>query len=169
MTVAKTALRITMGLLFFGHGTQKLFGWFGGSGVDATASGFESIGLNPGRDNAVAAGAAEAVGGALLAAGALTPLAVGTLVSVMITAIRTVHYKNGPWNGDRGYEYNLVLIAALLTIAEVGPGSLSVDGLAGHEGGSVAQAAGLLALAAAGSFAVVEAGHRRAPAPTPAS
>ena len=163
MKLARAFLRITIGVLFVGHGTQKLFGWFGGSGLDKTADAFESMGLYPGQDNAVAAGTAEALGGALLALGALTPLAVGALVSVMITAIRTVHFKNGVWVTKGGYEYNLVLIAALLALADAGPGPLSLDAALGHDSGSPLEAAGLLALAAAGSYAAVEAGRRRAP------
>ncbi len=164
MKLLWTFMRVTIGLLFVGHGTQKLFGWFGGGGLDATSEGFTSMGLHPGRDNAIAGGGAEALGGALLAAGLFTPVAVGSLVSVMITAVRTVHLKNGPWSSNGGYEYNLVLIAALLAIAEHGPGPVSLDAATGHDSGSVLEAAGLLALAAAGSFAVTEAGKRRAPA-----
>ena len=87
----------------------------------------------------------------------------------MITAIRTVHLKNGPWSSNGGYEYNLVLIAALLAIAEAGPGPFSFDAAAGHDSGSVLEAAGLLTLAAAGSIAAVEVGKRRAPALSPSS
>ncbi|HEY8858735.1 MAG TPA: DoxX family protein, partial [Gaiellales bacterium] len=90
MKLARAILRITIGVLFIGHGTQKLFGWFGGRGLDATAESFESMGLYPGRENAIAAGTTEALGGALLALGALTPVALGGLVGVMITAVRTV-------------------------------------------------------------------------------
>jgi putative oxidoreductase len=164
MKLARAILRITIGLLFVGHGTQKLFGWFGGKGLDATAESFESMGLYPGRENAVAAGATEALGGALLALGALTPLALGALVGVMITAVRTVHWKNGVWVTEGGYEYNLVLIAALLALAEGGPGPLSLDGALGHGSGSLLEAAGMLSLGAAGSYATVEAAKRRAPA-----
>jgi putative oxidoreductase len=167
MNIARASLRIAIGLLFVGHGTQKLFGWFGGKGLDSTAQAFESMGLHPGQDNAIAAGGAEAVGGALLAVGAFTPLAVLSLVSVMITAIRTVHFKNGVWATNGGYEYNLVLIAALLALAEAGPGRLSVDAAVGRDSGSARRAAGLLALAAAGSFAAVETGRRRAPGASP--
>jgi putative oxidoreductase len=69
--------RLLLGGLFFGHGTQKLFGWFGGHGLDGTAGFFESLGLRPGRQHAIVAGAAEAGGGALLAAGLATPAGAG--------------------------------------------------------------------------------------------
>jgi putative oxidoreductase len=163
MRFARTFLRVTIGLLFIGHGTQKLFGWYGGGGLEKTGDGFESMGLYPGRDNAIAGGGAEALGGAFLAAGLFTPVAVASLISVMITAIRKVHLKNGPWAGNGGYEYNLVLIAALLTIAEAGPGPLSFDAAAGRESGSALEAVGLLAAGAVGSIAAIEAGKRRAP------
>ncbi len=110
-------LRTTVGALFVGHGTQKLFGWFGGGGLDATGEMFEQLGLKPGRRHALAAGAAEAGGGALLALGVAPPLAASVLTATMLTAIRRVHLKNGPWASKGGYEYNLVLIAAALALA----------------------------------------------------
>jgi putative oxidoreductase len=133
MKLALTLLRWVIGGLFFGHGTQKLFGWFGGHGLKGTSQFFDSIGLRPGRRQAIAAGATEAGGGALLALGLLTPAAAGSLIGVMATAIRSVHFKNGPWAPDGGYEYNLVLIAALLVLAEHGPGSRSLDEALGTE------------------------------------
>ena len=120
MKIGRLLLRLTVGGFFFGHGTQKLFGWFGGNGLEATAQGFEHIGLRPGRRNAIAAGAAEAGGGALLAMGIATPLAASVLTATMLTAIKTVHAKNGPWATNGGYEYNVVLIAAVLALAEDG-------------------------------------------------
>src|SRR5580698_8270236 len=97
MKIARLLLRLAVGGFFVGHGTQKLFGWFGGHGLEATAQGFEQIGLRPGRPNAIAAGAAEAGGGALLAAGLATPLAASVLTATMLTAIDKVHGKKGPW------------------------------------------------------------------------
>jgi putative oxidoreductase len=133
MKIGRLLLRLSVGGFFFGHGTQKLFGWFGGNGLQATAEGFEAIGLRPGKANAIAAGAAEAGGGALLAAGLEVPVAASVLTATMITAIRTVHAKNGPWTNKGGYEYNVVLIAAALALVEVGPGALSLDGARGRE------------------------------------
>jgi putative oxidoreductase len=132
MKIGRLLLRVTVGGFFFGHGTQKLFGWFGGNGLDATAQGFEHIGLRPGRPNAIAAGTAEAGGGALLATGLATPLAASVLTATMLTAIRTVHGKKGPWLSNGGYEYNVVLIAAVLALAEVGrerPGRVATAAL----------------------------------------
>jgi putative oxidoreductase len=133
MKIGRLLLRTAVGGFFIGHGTQKLFGWFGGSGIEGTAKGFESLGLHPAKANAVAAGAAEAGGGALMLAGFETPVAAAVLTSTMLTAIKTVHFKNGPWATNGGYEYNVVLIAAALAIAEVGPGPLSLDAARGHE------------------------------------
>jgi putative oxidoreductase len=127
MDFGRTALRIVIGPLFVGHGTQKLFGWFGGHGLDGTAGFFETLGLKPGKRHATAAGASEAVGGALLTLGALTPVASGLITGTMITAIRKAHADKGPWVTNGGYEYNLTLIAAMLALAEAGPGRPSVD------------------------------------------
>lgn len=125
--IGRTALRGVVGTLFIGHGTQKLFGWFGGSGPEATGGYFESLGLRPGKRHAYAAGAAETVGGAMLAAGALTPVAAAMLNGTMATAMRTTHKGKGPWASDGGWELNLVLMAAATALADQGPGRPSVD------------------------------------------
>src|SRR3954462_3653532 len=128
MNVGKVALRGVIGPLFVGHGTQKLFGWFGGHGLEGTAGFFEQgIGLRPGKRHAMAAGLSEAVGGALITLGAFTPAAAGMVIGTMVTAIRKVHAPKGPWATEGGYEYNAVLIAAMVALAESGPGKPSVD------------------------------------------
>jgi putative oxidoreductase len=168
MKIGRLLLRLVVGGLFVGHGVQKLFGWFDGPGLDTTAQGFEHLGLRPARPNAIAAGAAEAGGGALLAAGLETPFAASVLVATMLTAIHRVHAKNGPWVTNGGYEYNLVLIAAALALAEVGPGALSLDAARGRErSGSGWALAALVtgALGAIGSYAIAAA----QPAPSEAS
>lgn len=133
MKVGRLLLRAAVGGFFIGHGTQKLFGWFGGGGLKGTAEGFESMGLKPGAVHASAAGAAETLGGAGLLLGYRTPLASASVISVMLTAINRVHLKNGPWAANGGYEYNAVLIAAAASLAESGPGGLSLDALRGKE------------------------------------
>ena len=165
MKIGRLILRLVVGGLFVGHGTQKLFGWFGGNGLDATAQGFEHLGLRPGRQNAIAAGAAEAGGGALLAVGLATPLASSVLIATMLTAIHRVHAKNGPWAGDGGYEYNLVLIAAALTLAELGPGALSLDGASGRERSGSGWALAALAAGAAGAYGSYALAEAQQPAP----
>jgi putative oxidoreductase len=162
MKIGRLLLRIVVGGFFIGHGTQKLFGWFDGHGLDATAEGFEQMGLRPGRRHAIAAGAAEAGGGALLAAGAATPLAASALTATMLTAIETVHLKNGPWAAKGGYEYNVVLIAAVLALAEVGAGPLSIEGLRGRERSGTGW---MLAALAGGVVGALAAAQTREPAP----
>ena len=152
MKIGRLLLRLTVGSLFIGHGTQKLFGWFVGHGLDATGNMFESLGLRPGRRNAIAAGAAEAGGGAALALGLATPAAASVLTATMLTAIHRVHLKKGPWLTNGGYEYNLVLIAAVLALAEVGPGELSLDAALGQERSGPGWALAALALGAAGAL-----------------
>lgn len=164
MKIGRLLLRLAVGALFVGHGTQKLFGWFGGNGLEATAKSFEHLGLRPGGANAIAAGAAEAGGGALLLAGLATPAAASILTATMMTAIRTVHGKNGPWLSDGGYEYNVVLIAAVLALVEVGPGPLSLEGRLGRERSGPRWA---LAALAAGSLGALGS-HLAAAAPAPA-
>src|SRR5215213_9132511 len=127
MDIALLALRLVVGLFFAGHGAQKLFGSFGGHGVAGTAGFFDSIGMKPGRRNAVAAGTAEFAGGLLLVLGLATPLAAALLISVMVVAIATVHANKGPWVTDGGWEYNLVLIAAAFALAGASPGEISLD------------------------------------------
>ena len=118
MKLIRLALRLLIGGLFIGHGTQKLFGWFGGHGLDGTGGFFESLGLKPGKRNALAAGLSEAGGGALLATGVALPLAGAAITGTMATAIRHVHAPKGPWSTEGGWEYNAVLIGATLAIVE---------------------------------------------------
>ena len=168
MKIARLLLRLVVGGFFFGHGTQKLFGWFGGSGVETTAQGFERMGMRPGRRNAIAAGVAEAGGGAALAAGLATPLAASALTATMLTAINRVHLKNGPWATKGGYEYNVVLIAAVLSVVETGPGKLSLDAALGTErsGPGWALAALLAGVAGAvGAHVAAESHATEPPAP----
>ena len=127
MDLALLVLRVVVGLFFAGHGAQKLFGAFGGHGLAGTAGFFDSIGMRPGRRNAIAAGTAEFVGGVLLVLGLLTPLAAVLLIAVMTVAILTVHAKNGPWVTDSGWEYNAVLIAVAFALVGASPGEWSLD------------------------------------------
>jgi putative oxidoreductase len=133
MDLALLILRLVVGLLFAGHGAQKLFGVFGGGGLDSTAGTFDSIGLRPGWLHARAAGTAEFAGGLLIALGLFTPFAAAALIGVMIAAILTVHAKNGIWNTNQGYEFNLVMIAAVLALAGAGAGAWSLDNAFGFD------------------------------------
>src|ERR1700727_2557765 len=151
MKIGRLLLRAAVGGFFIGHGTQKLFGWFGGPGLKAQAEQFDNLGLKPAIVNAAAAGAAETLGGAGLLLGYRTPLASAGIVSVMLTAINRVHLKNGPWAHKGGYEYNVVLAAAALALAESGPGPLSIDALRGKEKSGTKWALASLALGVAGA------------------
>lgn len=164
MKIARLVSRTVIGGLFIGHGTQKLFGLFGGPGRAGTEAMMEQLDMYPARYQALAAGVTETAGGALLALGLATPLAATSLIGTMITAIRKVHLSNGAWAANGGYEYNLVLIAALLDLAENGPGDLSLDAAAGLDTNGPAWGVGALALAAAASALAVEVGRRSAPA-----
>ena len=174
MKIARLLARLFIGGMFIGHGTQKLFGWFGGPGLDGTTGMMDKLGLAPPRTNAYAASLSEAVGGAAIALGAATPLAAASLIGTMTTAIRTVHLKNGFWSTGGGYEYNLTIIAALLLIVDGGPGPLSVDGAFGIEETGAGAALGALALGVLGStvtLAAARAAGQKAAAdaaPTPA-
>jgi putative oxidoreductase len=162
MNAGRLIARMTIGGLFVGHGTQKLFGWFGGPGPEGTAGMMDKLELRPAKRHALAAGLSETVGGGLLALGGLMPVAGALLSGTMFTAIRTVHFRNGIWNTERGYEYNLVLIAAIAGLVEVGAGSPSLDHALGTETSGSKWALATIAAGAAGSALAIEAGHRAA-------
>jgi len=160
MKVSRLLVRATIGFLFVGHGTQKLFGWFGGGGLKATGEAFESLGMRPGKRNAAAAGIAESVGGALFALGLATPLGAAALSRVMITAIRKVHAPKGIWVSEGGFEYNAVLLAVLFGLTEVGPGPWSLDALRSSERAGLRWAVAQLALGALASTVAIAAADR---------
>jgi putative oxidoreductase len=161
MGVGRLLMRATIGGYFVGHGLQKLAGWFGGPGLEGAGRMFESAGLRPGRRQAETASATEIGGGALLALGLATPAAAAALSGVMVSAIRHVHWKQGPWAARGGYELNAVLLGALVTLAEVGPGRLSLDHRLGIERRGTAVALAALGAGVAGSLAISELSARR--------
>jgi putative oxidoreductase len=163
MPIMRLAARVVIGGLFVGHGTQKLFGWFDGPGMDGMSAGMTRMHMNPPRANAYAAGITETAGGALLALGLATPLAAASLTGVMVTAIRKVHLRNGVWASNGGYEYNAVLIAAMAALIEVGPGELSLDHALGIEKRGPAWAIGAVAVGALTSTLVIAAAGRQQP------
>ena len=128
-------LRVVVGALFVGHGTQKLFGWFGGPGLEGAAGFLHSLGYRPARHHALLAGLTEAVAGALLVLGLFTPFAAAAIIGVMINAIGAANGSKGVWVTQGGYEYNVVLIVAALAPALAGPGSASLDHGLGWDGG----------------------------------
>jgi putative oxidoreductase len=124
-------LRVGVGGVLFAHGAQKLFGWFGGHGLDATAGAFDQMGFRPGRSNAVAAGMAEVGGGTLVALGLATPAAGSVAAGTMIAAA-SVHAPNGFFAANGGYEYPALLGLSAAALSLTGPGELSLDAAFGH-------------------------------------
>ena len=142
-------VRLVVGLALAAHGTQKLFGWFGGYGLEGTGGFLEQLGFRPGRLQAALSGLAETGGGLLLALGLATPVAAAAIISVMFVAIVSVHLAKGFFNQNGGFELPLVLAASALAVAFAGPGPVSLDRLLGFawQGttwGIAALAAGLL-------------------------
>jgi putative oxidoreductase len=117
-------LRLVVGLLFAGHGSQKLFGWFGGGGRQGTAAFFSSLGYRMPAAIALVAGLSELGGGLLLATGLLTPLASFLLATVMLNAIATVVWPKGFFGG---FEFELTLLTVAIAVAATGPGEISLD------------------------------------------
>ena len=128
------ALRIVVGLAMAAHGSQKLFGWFGGYGLDGTGGFFESIGFRPGRTFAFMAGATEVVSGLLIALGFLGPIGPALMLSVMLVAALTVHLKNGFFATSNGVELNVLFGIAAIALAFTGFGTFSLDALTGLSG-----------------------------------
>lgn len=155
--IARLILRVGVGGVMAAHGTQKLFGWFGGGGLAGTAGHLESAGFRPGRVNAVVAGVTETAGGLLLAAGLATPSTGAAVASTMAVAAAT-HAPQGFFAMKGGYEYPAVLGLAAGTLALAGAGRLSLDELLQQRlgGGRLAL---FSAVVAAGATAVVL--HRR--------
>ena len=122
-----TVLRIVTGIIFVAHGSQKLFGWFGGYGLQGVAQWMESIGLTPGYAMAVLAGSAEFFGGLALIIGLLVRPASVALGFSMLVAIFSVHLANGLFITNNGYEYALTLLVVSVTLLIDGAGKFSVD------------------------------------------
>lgn len=162
MSLGLFALRVVGGLLFVGHGAQKLFGVAGGAGPVGTARFFEKAGLRPGRLHAYAAGCAEFGGGLLLALGLLTPLGSALLIAVMTAAILSVHLSKGLWNTGGGFEYNLVLAAVAFALAAVGPGAWSLDSALSIDWAGSGWALAALAVGLLGGIGAVAPGRYQA-------
>ncbi|MEU9998206.1 DoxX family membrane protein [Streptomyces sp. NPDC050848] len=124
-------LRVGTGAVLAAHGTQKLFGWFGGGGVEATAKGMEAMGFHPPRESAIAAGLGEAGGGVLLALGLATPAAGAAAAGAMAGAV-AVHAPAGFFAAGGGYEYPAFLGFSAAAIGIAGAGRYSLDHATGH-------------------------------------
>ena len=133
VSVGLLALRIVVGLAIAAHGSQKLFGWFGGHGLAGTGGFFEMIGFRPGRTFALAAGFSEFASGILIALGFLGPIGPALMLSVMIVAAATVHWKNGFFAASNGIEVTALFGVAAVALAFTGFGAFSIDALIGTE------------------------------------
>ena len=121
-----TALRVPVGIILAAHGAQKLFGWFGGYGLEGTGQWMASVGFEPGYLMALLAGSAEFFGGIALALGLLTRPAAAVAAFTMAMAM-TVHVGNGLFVSNNGYEFALVLLAASVSLVFQGGGSYALD------------------------------------------
>ncbi|SHE77363.1 putative oxidoreductase [Modicisalibacter ilicicola DSM 19980] len=127
--LAPLALRVPAGIIFMAHGSQKLFGWFGGGGLEGTGQWLASIGLAPGYLMALLAGGAEFFGGLALLIGLLVRPASAVLAITMLVAIFSVHTGNGLFMSNNGYEFALALLAISISLATSGAGRLGLDRL----------------------------------------
>jgi putative oxidoreductase len=144
-SLAGLALRVPAGIIFAAHGAQKLFGSFGGYGLEGTGQWMASIGLEPGYLMALLAGSAEFFGGLALVLGLLTRPAAVVLAFTMIMAILSVHISNGLFMSNNGYEFGLALLAITVALAVQGAGALSVDRVLSHGLNRASQQAGTVA------------------------
>ncbi|ASJ98613.1 DoxX family protein [Shewanella marisflavi] len=126
--LAPLVLRLPLGLILAAHGAQKLFGWFGGYGLEGTGQWMASVGFEPGYLMALLAGSAEFFGGLALVLGLLTRPAAALTAFTMAVAM-TVHLGNGLFVSNNGYEFALILLAASLSLALQGGGRYSVDAI----------------------------------------
>jgi putative oxidoreductase len=131
MDIGLLVARLVLGLLMAAHGTQKLFGWFGGYGLSGTGGFLESLGFRPGRLFALAAAVGEVAGGLLVALGFLGPVGPALMLSVMIVAALSVHWRHGLFATSNGIEVTLLYATGALSLALTGPGRYSLDALTG--------------------------------------
>jgi putative oxidoreductase len=164
MHVGLFLIHAVAGLLIAGHGSQKLFGFFGGGGPEGTGPFMESVGLRPGGRHAVAAGTTELVGGLLLATGLFVPGGAALIGATYLVASRTAHAGKGPWVSDGGWEYVLVLSTVALGLAFNGAGTWSLDHAIGWDVSGLWWGVGAAVVAVIGGVAVLT-GTRRSTSP----
>ncbi len=124
-------LRVVIGLIVAAHGAQKVLGWWGGPGMAGWTAAMTRMRIQPAAPWAWLSALSELLGGIGLALGLLTPLPSFGIVAAMLVAIALVHWPNGFWNGKRGYEFNLSLVAAAIAVSLTGPGTYSIDSALG--------------------------------------
>jgi putative oxidoreductase len=125
--LAALLLRVVLGGLMTGHGAQKLFGWWGGYGLDGTSAWLESMGLRPGRPWAVLAGGSEFAGGVLSLLGLLNPLGPLGVIGAMVMATRKAHWGKPIWVTEGGPELPATNMSIATAIMLAGPGKYSLD------------------------------------------
>ena len=163
-------LRLVIGLAMAAHASQKLFGWFGGHGLAGTAGYFEMLGFRPGRVFALAAGGTELVSGILIALGFLGPIGSALMLSVMIVAALTVHWKHGFFASAGGIELTVLFAVAAVALAFTGFGQFSLDALTGLDTFfTPTDAVAALALGVIGAIANLSLRRPQPVNPTPAS
>lgn len=157
-------LRLALGLIVAAHGAQKVFGWWGGTGMAGWTAGMTRMRIRPAVPWAWISALSELLGGLAVALGLLFPVGSFAIVAAMAVAIALVHWPNGFWNGKRGYEFNLALVGPAVALALTGPGTYSVDELLRiHLPEPPALIVGTLATIAGVAIAL----GTRGPAPTP--
>lgn len=165
LSVGLLVARVILGLAIAAHGAQKLFGWFGGHGLPATAESFESLGFRPGRLFATGASLGEFGGGILTALGLFSPIGPAIIVAIMLVAMLSVHWGHGFFAASGGIELGLLYLAAGLLAAFAGPGSLSLDALFGLRGLDTPRIGGIAVVIAVIAAGIAMAMRRTAPAP----
>jgi putative oxidoreductase len=159
-------LRLVIGLTIAAHGAQKLFGWWGGSGMAGWTQAVGKLRIRPAKPWAWVAALSEFGGGLLLALGFLSPLGSLAIAGAMLVAIATVHLPRGFWATKGGYEFNLALIAAAAALALTGPGAYSLDGVLGvHLPEPISLVVGTIALIVGVAATLLS----RSPQPDPAT
>ena len=163
MSYGLLLLRVVLGSTLAAHGAQKLFGWFGGGGLRRTGGSFGNFGFRTPVLMALAAGAAELGGGLLLATGFLTPLGALAITIVMLNAVSLVHWPNGFFNSNGGFEFNLLVASAAVTVAATGPGRFAIDRAIGWDDNITGLwwALGVLGAAIVITLATLTLGRRR--------
>jgi putative oxidoreductase len=164
MAIGLLLVRLVFGGLMAAHGSQKLFGWFGGYGLTGTGAFFDQLGFRPGQLFAAAAGLAEVLGGVLIAMGLGGPIGPALVVSVMIVALMSVHWGHGLFAATNGIEVPLLYAASATSLAFTGPGLYSLDALFGLTAMWTTATAGIaLGLATFGAIANLAARHSAVP------
>src|SRR5947209_17053717 len=157
-------LRLAVGGLLAGHGSQKLFGWFSGPGLKGTAGWLESMGLKPGTPWATAASASEFGGGVLTTLGFLHPLGPLGTMGAMIMATAKAHWGKPIWASKGGAELPVINMGTALALTLTGPGRFSLDNVLG-----IRMPRALVITAAVAEVALLAIGIVSRPAPPQAS